>query len=148
VASINEFENPPEDAVPKPFVIEDVAGFVTSLDEACFSDFLELASYLHSKSYKDAAAVICGGVLEGHLRKLSEKLKIAVAAEDGLPKNTDSLNAELALEGAYSKLDQNNVTAWLELRNDAVRGDYERYTRDQVAFLLKGVRALLSRYPA
>lgn len=113
-----------------------------------FSDFLEMASYLHSEGYKDAAAVICGSVLEGHLRKLSEKLEIAVTAENGRPKKADALNGELAVKGAYSKLDQKNVTAWLGLRNHAAHGEYDRYTSDQVALLLEGVRGFLGRYPA
>ena len=58
------------------------------------------------------------------------------------------LNRELAARGAYSKVDQKNVTAWLNLRNYAVRGEYDRYARDDASVLLKGVRALLGRYPA
>jgi hypothetical protein len=80
-----EPENQDGDVVADSFVIKDIAEFLAPLDEALFSDFLELASYLNSEGYKDAAAVICGGVLEGHLRKLSEKLGIAVVAENGLP---------------------------------------------------------------
>ena len=113
-----------------------------------FSDFLEMAAYLHSEGYKDAAAVICGSVLEGHLRKISEKLEIAVASENGRPKKADALNAELGAKSAYSKLDQKNVTAWLGLRNHAAHGEYDRYTTDQVALLLEGVRGFLGRYPA
>ena len=44
------------------------------------------------------------------------------------PKNTDTLNAALVKAGAYTKLDQKNVTAWLGLRNKAVHGDYSAYT--------------------
>jgi hypothetical protein len=35
-----------------------------------FSDFLEMAEYFLQEGYKDPAAVIAGGVLEQHLRKL------------------------------------------------------------------------------
>ena len=38
-----------------------------------FADFLESAKYLLDRSYKDAAEVIAGGVLEDQLRKLSIK---------------------------------------------------------------------------
>jgi hypothetical protein len=146
--SIDEAENLGEDVVAKFFVMTDIAGFLAPLDKALFSDFLKLASYLYSEGYKDAAAVICGSVLEGHLRKLSEKVEIAVTAENGRPKKADALNGELAAKGAYSKLDQKNVTAWLGLRNHAARGEYDRYARDQVALLLEGVRGFLGRYPA
>jgi len=113
-----------------------------------FSDFLEMAAHLHSEGYKDAAAVICGSVLEGHLRKLCEKLGIAIAADNGRPKKADALNGELAARAAYSKLDQKNVTAWLGLRNHAAHGEYDLYSIDQVALLLEGVRGFLGRHPA
>ena len=64
------------------FVITDIARFLEPLNEALFSDFLELASNLYSTGYKDAAVVICGSVLEGHLRKLCRGLGIAVIAEN------------------------------------------------------------------
>ena len=148
MASINESESRGEGVVGKSFVIQDFAEFLAPLDDAIFPDFLELASYLYSAGYKDAAAVICGSVLEGHLRKLCEKLEIAVTAANGLPKKADALNGDLAVNGVYSTLDQQNVTAWLDLRNHAVRGEYDRYAHDEVALLLEGVRGLLGRYPA
>jgi hypothetical protein len=121
---------------------------VTELIHAdLFADFLEMAEYLQSEGYKDAAAVICGSVLEGHLRKLAEKLNISTA-ERGKPKKADGLNSELTAAGAYSKLDQKNVTAWLGLRNHAAHGEYDKYTKDQVALMMQGVRDFLTRYAA
>ena len=35
-----------------------------------FGDFLEMAKHLLDEGYKDAAAVIAGSTLEGHLRQL------------------------------------------------------------------------------
>jgi hypothetical protein len=129
-----------------------VAGRLQSVSELIhadlFSDFLEMAAYLHSEGYKDAAAVISGSVLEGHLRKLCEKLQIVVSAPNGRPKKADALNADLTAKGAYPKLDQKSVTAWLGLRNYAAHGEYDRYTSDQVALLLEGVRGFLGRHPA
>ncbi len=112
-----------------------------------FADFLEMADYLHSEGYKDAAAVICGSVLEGHLRMLCEKHSISTS-ENGRPKKADALNNELAAKGVYSKLDQKNVTAWLGLRNHAAHGEYDKYTKEQVGLLLQNVRDFLVRYTA
>jgi hypothetical protein len=112
-----------------------------------FSDFLEMAEYLNSEGYKDASAVICGSVLEGHLRKLAEKFGVDTAHQ-GRPKKADGINAELAVKDAYSKLDQKSVTAWLGIRNHAAHGEYDKYTKEQVALLLQGIRDFLSRYPA
>src|SRR5262245_57159290 len=146
MASTNEFENPGGDLVANSVVIGDIAGFLATSGQALSSDFLELASYLYSEGYKDAAAVVCGSALEGHLRKLAAKLEIAVTA-NGFPKQAEALNSELALKGAYSKLDQENITAWLDLRNCAVSGEYDRYARGHVAGLLTDTRGFLSRYP-
>ncbi len=41
------------------------------------------------------------------------------------------MNNELAAFGAYNKLDQKNVTAWLDLRNKAAHAQYHEYTAEQ-----------------
>ncbi len=46
-----------------------------------FSDFLEMAQYLLSEGYKDPSAVLIGGVLEEHLRKLCIKNNIPIEIE-------------------------------------------------------------------
>ena len=52
------------------------------LSAEIFSDFLEMAEYLLSEGYKDAAAVIAGSVLEGHLRRLAENYKIEITYDN------------------------------------------------------------------
>ena len=107
------------------------SGYVKTIEEEIhgdvFSDYLEMASHLVSQGYKDAAAVMAGSTLEVHLRKLCDKNDIDTLKGDGKPKKADSLNAELAKAGVYTKLDQKNVTAWLGLRNHAAHGDYDKY---------------------
>lgn len=112
-----------------------------------FSSFIEMAEHLHAEGYKDAAAVIAGSVLEGHLKRLCVKHTILIEA-NGKPKKADTLNSELAAAGVYSKLDQKNVTAWLGLRNHAAHGQYDDYTKEQVALLLQATSDFISRYPA
>src|SRR5258708_34010349 len=52
-------------------------GFLKSVRELVhgelFSDFLGMADFILSEGYKDAAAVMGGGVLESHLRQLCVK---------------------------------------------------------------------------
>ena len=128
-----------------------VAGRLQSVTELIhadvFSDFLEMAQHLYSEGYKDAAAVIAGSVLEGHLRKLCEKHGIAIET-NGKPKKADAINSELAAAGIYTKLDQKNVTAWLGLRNHAAHGQYAEYTKDQVALFLQATSDFISRHAA
>ena len=81
-----------------------------------------MAGYLLEKGFKDAAAVIAGSTLEEHLRQLCKSAGISPKDNGGRPKTTDRINSELAAERTYSKLDQKNVTAWLDLRNKAAHG--------------------------
>lgn len=118
-----------------------------------FDDFLEMADYFMSegRGYKDAAAVIAGGVLEGHLRKLAQKHNIATenrTPKGPRPKKADTLNANLASDGVYNKIQQKIITGWLGIRNDAAHAHYDEYTNDQVTSLIGDVREFISRFPA
>lgn|GEM_PF-144996 len=126
---------------------------LTSLVTAeLFADFLEMAEYLLSEGYKDAAAVLIGGVLEEHLRKLSTAngIPLTVADQNGKqqPKKAESLNSELAGQAVYSKLDQKSVTSWLDLRNKAAHGKFSEYELRQVQLMSQGVADFASRNPA
>jgi len=127
------------------------AGYLSSVQELIhadiFGDFLEMARYLLFEGYKDAAAVITGGVLEEHLRKLCIKATLPTTVQ-GRPKKADTLNSELATAGVISKLDQKNVTAWLDLRNKSAHGKYSEYTKDQVELFVQSVQDFITRIPA
>jgi hypothetical protein len=97
-----------------------------------------MSKHLLDQGYKDAAAVIAGSSLEAHLRQLCAKAGVDTDTEAGSPKKADRLNAELAGAEVYAKGDQKNVTAWLDLRNDAAHGHYDRYQGGQVALLISG----------
>ena len=112
-----------------------------------FSDFLEMAEYLLEQGYKDPSAVITGSVLEEHLRKLCIKNGIAII-QGNRPKKADTINAELAAVNVFSKLDQKNITAWLDLRNKAAHGKYDEYSKEQVALLIQSIRDFITRHPA
>ncbi len=113
-----------------------------------FADFIEMAEHLLETGYKDPAAVMCGSVLEEHLRQLCKKNAIATEIEKDdkqIPKKADRLNSELAKNEVYSKLDQKMVTAWLDLRNKAAHGKYDEYTKDQVKNMLVAVTEFMAR---
>jgi hypothetical protein len=112
-----------------------------------FADFLEMAEHLTDSGYKDAGAVIAGSTLEAHLRKLAVKYGLSPTS-GGRPTKADTLNAEIAKAGGYSKLDQKNVTAWLGLRNDAAHGNYAAYDKSQVTLQIAGIRDFITRNPA
>lgn len=131
------------------------AGYLSSVSELIhgelFADFLEMSGHLLNEGYKDAAAVIAGSALESHLRQLCIKnsIDVEVTTPKGIhQKKADQMNADLARANVYSKLDQKNVTAWLDLRNKAAHGHYTEYSKEQVALLNSGVRDFLTRNPA
>lgn len=127
------------------------AGYLQSLTEIVhaevFADFIEMASYLLSNGFKDAAAVIAGSTLESHLRTLAVKNGVPIEV-DSKPLKAERINQELAKATIYTILDQKNVTAWLDLRNKAAHGDYTAYSAEQVKLLLSSVQDFITRHPA
>jgi len=107
-----------------------------------FSDFLEMSKYLLDQRYKDPAAVMIGSVLEEHLRILCSNHSVDITVlKHGvpIPKNADTINADLVKVNAYGVLEQKSVTAWLDLRNRAAHGRYSEYTQEQVEIMYHGV---------
>ena len=108
-----------------------------------FSDFLEMAEHLLQEGYKDAAAVMIGSTLEGHIKRLAEKNNIPLIIEKGdkdILKKVSTLNVELAKAKVYNSQISKSVTAWLDLRNKAAHGLYDEYDKSQVSTMLMGVR--------
>lgn len=128
-----------------------ISGYLKSVEELLhaevFGDFLDMAAYLLDEGYKDAAAVLAGGVLEGHIRNLARRAGLDVTT-DGRTTKASTLNDALAKANVYTGLDHKNVTAWLGLRNKAAHGEYDSYTSDQVSLLIQSLRDFLIRVPA
>lgn len=130
-------------------------GYLQSIQELVhadvFDDFLEMAQHLLDNSYKDASAVMVGSVLEAHIKKMSAKIGIPLTINNGVKtilKKADVLNADLEKQGAYNKLQQKQITAWLGLRNEAAHGNYSTYKKEDVDLMLKGVRQFILQNPA
>ena len=126
-------------------------GYLQSVEELLhgnvFGNYLEMAMHLSDNDYKDAAAVLTGGTLEVHLNNMCRKHKISTE-RGGKSKKADELNSELAKQEVHSKLDQKNVTAWLDLRNKAAHGHYTEYTKEQVQLFVQSVQDFITRHPA
>lgn len=112
-----------------------------------FADFLEMAGHLLGEGYKDAAAVLLGGTLEEHLRKLCAKHEVDVLGPRGCPRKAGAMNDDLA-KVAYDKLQQKGVTYWLDLRNKAAHGKYDEYTADDVKLMHAGLRDFIGKFRA
>lgn len=111
-----------------------------------FLNFLEMSEHLLSEGYKDPAAVMIGSVLEEHLRNLCINQNIDIIdINTSKPKKADTMNTDLVKASVYNKLDQKNVTAWLDLRNKAAHGKYGEYNKQQVEQMLGSVSEFIAR---
>lgn len=158
IKRIDELKNrigyklPAQIAVAKALLSDIREGYLESLEQFIrgdlFADYLEMAAHLEQNGYKDPAAVLAGSTLEAHLRKLCDRHGIVSVSSGDKPKKADTLNADLRKAGVYNKLDQKNITAWLDIRNKAAHGKYDEYAREQVKILIDSVRDFINRHPA
>ena len=111
-----------------------------------FADFLQMAEYLLNEGYKDASAVLIGGVLEDSLRKLSDSKGLPLVSSNGRTLTIDPLNAGLAKAGVYPPLTQKQITTWANLRNDAAHGNYVKYSAEDVRQMLIFVQRFCGDY--
>ena len=97
-----------------------------------FSDFLESGKHFLNEGYKDAAAIIIGGVLEDKLKTMCMKSGIAHETADGRHLTIEPLNVNLRKADVYNELMKKQITAWSDLRNNAAHARYNEYTAKQV----------------
>ncbi len=112
--------------------------------EEIFSDYLEMSEHLLKKGYKDAAAVIIGSSLESHLRQLCVANEMSLTDDRDRIKTAGRLNDELHRNEVYGGLYHKQLLGWLEIRNNAAHGHYDKYNRDQVSLMLQGVTNFIS----
>ena len=111
-----------------------------------FADFLEMGEHLLQESYKDAAAVIIGTVLEDKLRGLTLAAGLPIRSDSGKPMTIEPLNIQLTKNDVYSTLVQKQVTTWAHIRNKAAHGEYSEYTKQQVEMMLVFVQGFVAEH--
>jgi len=100
-----------------------------------FDSELEQASALFQAGYKLPAAIVAGVVLETSLRELCD--------QEGLPHGKlDKMNADLAKEGKYNKLQQKRITALADIRNSAAHGKPQEFTDQDVLDMIRTLKGL------
>lgn len=107
-----------------------------------FDDFLDQAEHLLQKDYYQAAAVVAGAVLEDALRKLCIQHEITLGSKPKL----DTMNADLAKKGTYSKLVQKRITTLADLRNKAAHGEWDKFDIEDVKEMLPSVRRFMEEH--
>jgi len=111
-----------------------------------FADFLEMAEHLLAEGYKDAAAVMIGGVLEDALRKLSQGEGLSIVNDQGRPLTIEPMNVNLAKANVYPPLTKKQITSWADLRNNAAHGNYATYSGTHVKEMLMFVQRFSADY--
>jgi hypothetical protein len=99
-------------------------------------DLLGQADALLAAGYFQPAAVVAGCVLEDTLRKLSERNGWELPERPKL----DTMNADLARAGHYTKLTQKRITAIADIRNSAAHGKWDQFTRTDVEDAVSWIR--------
>lgn len=106
-----------------------------------FDSELEQAKSLLESGYKNPSAVIAGVVLETAIKELCIIHGIELER-----KKLTHLNDELAKLGVYNKLQQKQITALADIRNNAAHGDYDQFTVDDVARMINDIERFLLTY--
>jgi hypothetical protein len=102
-----------------------------------FDDELEQARELLSNGFTSAAAIVAGVVLETTLRELCVRQKIPTG-------KLDKMNADLAKEGIYNKLNQKRITALADIRNSFAHANPEGLTLNDVEIMIRDVEKFVA----
>jgi hypothetical protein len=112
------------------------------------ADMIEMSRDLLASGYKDASAVITGTGLELHLRAMATAQWIPTQNAKGQHVKADTLKAELRKAGAFSQIQEKQITYWLGVRNSAAHGSYSDYTKDDVSRMIDGITSFVDSHPA
>ncbi|HOX59177.1 MAG TPA: hypothetical protein PLC99_20025 [Verrucomicrobiota bacterium] len=127
--------------------------FEELMHASTFRDLLGQAEYFVGEGYLLPAAVMAGGVLEGHLRALAVKSGLPLdkgSAGASKPKNAGEINQDLYNAKVYLTADLHLVQGWLDLRNEAAHNkpEFRNRTGQEIEALIGAVRFFISKYPA
>ncbi|MCY4145282.1 MAG: hypothetical protein OXE95_06780 [Chloroflexi bacterium] len=138
-----------------PFVLEDMRGTLQGIKDIYENGFLDdletrvaaniSADYMtqveglldKQQSGQNGyipAAMLCGAVLEGALRRLCARQTPPVPTEklNGKNKLLNALIQDLQKANAYNKLKANQLRTWASVRNSANHGNFGEFDRKQV----------------
>jgi len=111
-----------------------------------FSAFLESGKHFLDEGYKEAAAIVIGGVLEDKLKTICQKKGLAYQTPDGKHLTIEPLNVLIRKAEIYNELVKKQVTAWGDLRNNAAHARYDQFTARQVGDMYEFVLNFCASY--
>ena len=112
-------------------------------------ELLDQADYLLIQGYLPAAAGIAGGVLETHLRHLTERAGLATQGHGSISRYNDLIgqSRKMGVE-IYSLGDGKSIVGWGGLRNEADHNPLNfKRTDTEVTLMIQGIRDFLNRIP-
>jgi hypothetical protein len=128
-----------------------VEGFIDTVRAEAEDEVLEQAEGLLRDGLLAASAVLAGGALEVHLRRLCAKNSLTLPPGHGSIEKYNAAIAQARNAGLtiYEKPDQSLVTAWGQLRNEAAHDPAQfnaARKRTDVQQMVDGSRFFISRY--
>lgn len=112
------------------------------------TELLDQAVILLNAGHLAASAVIAGGALETHLKRLVEKNGLTIAGDGSISKYNDAI-AQARNSGAvevYSATDGKQIGAWGGLRNDAAHNPGKlTSSKDQIKLMIDGICNFISK---
>ncbi|MCW5211952.1 hypothetical protein VU04_03470, partial [Desulfobulbus sp. TB] len=114
-----------------------------SVSAAVFSGLLDEASYLLSKDYGRAAAVILGAALEEGLKTRARSVPLEIGARETLHPVIVKLKAPSV--GILTEFEAKQLEAVARMRNDAAHGGEFKYSKAEIQLAYNQVETILRK---
>jgi hypothetical protein len=94
------------------------------------------------------AAVLAGAVLEHFLRTLCQRQSppIPLNLENGNLKTLATLVNDLEKANLYNSVEKKQLKTWVDVRNHAAHGHFDKFEARQVAEMIEGIKAFIQRH--
>ena len=91
------------------------------------------------------AAVLAGAVLEHFLRTLCSRQSppISLNLDNGNLKTLATLVNDLEKIGLYNAVEKKQLKVWVEIRNTAAHGQFDKFTHEQVVKMIEGIKSFI-----
>ena len=99
-----------------------------------------MAEHLVENGYQHPASSLTGAVLEDGMREMCRRHGVRVGKSD-----LQSLNSNWSA-GVYTRLVQERVSVWIDVRSNADHGNFDEYTEADVRDMLRDVPEFLSTH--
>lgn len=112
-----------------------------------FDSLLEEARFfLKEQKNKDISAILLRIVLGDGLKRVAEREGLEILDNNGKDKKFSTLNDELKGKEIYNQTTWRLIQAWLNVGNEAVHGNFDKYNFQEVEGFYDGVNNFMSNH--